>query len=81
MRPENDTYFFRTRYTVFRFLVFPACKAGALWRWTNYLHHCAGRDRQVVLVNFDETSVKLVPDEKPGSLSKAAHRCRWQVSQ
>ena len=26
-----------------------------------------------MLVNFDETSVKLVPDEKPGFFSRAAH--------
>ena len=27
-----------------------------------------------MLINFDETSVKLVPNEKPGHLSKRAHR-------
>ena len=67
--------FFGGGHSVFGFLSFPGCKATAVWRWTNYLHRCAaGGDKQVVLVNFDETSVKLVPEEKPGFLSEAAHR-------
>ena len=74
MRPENGPYFSGDVIAFSVFCSSLAAKTGALWRWTNYLHHCAGRDRQLVLVNSDETSVKLVPDEKPGFLSRAAHR-------
>ena len=74
MSPENGPYFLRDVIAFSVFCSSLAAKTGALWRWTNYLHHCAGRDRQLVLVNSDETSVKLVPDEKPGFLSRAAHR-------
>ena len=74
MSTENSPYFLGDVIAFSVFCSSLAAKAGALWRWTNYLHHCAGRDRQLVLVNFDETSVKLVPDEKPGFLSRAAHR-------
>ena len=72
--PGKRPRFFRGGHYVFGFLLFTGCKAAAVWRWTNYLHRCAGGDKQVVLVNFDETSVKLVPEEKPGFLSEAAHR-------
>ena len=72
--PGKRHRFFGGGHAVFSFLLLPGCKATAVWRWTNYLHRCAGRDKQVVLVNFDETSVKLVPEEKPGFLSRAAHR-------
>ena len=72
--PGKRPRFFKAGHTVFGFLLLPDCKATAVWRWTNYLHRCAEGDKQVVLVNFDETSVKLVPEEKPGFLSEAAHR-------
>ena len=49
-------------------------QATALWRWSNYLQHMDPPDKIRVLVNVDETSVRLVPQECKGHVSKGAYR-------
>ena len=49
-------------------------QATALWRWSNYLQHMDPPDKIRVLINVDETSVRLVPQEGKGHVSKSAYR-------
>ena len=42
-------------------------QATALWRWSNYLQHLDPPEKIRVLINEDETSVRLVPEEGKGS--------------
>ena len=49
-------------------------EAKALWRWSNFLQSVDPPERERVLINMDETSVRLVPDEGPGHVSKRAYR-------
>ena len=49
-------------------------QATALWRWSNYLQHIDPPDKIRVLINVDETSVRLVPQEGKGHVSKGAYR-------
>ena len=49
-------------------------QATALWRWSNYLQHMDPPDKIRVLINVDETSVRLVPQEGKGHVSKGAYR-------
>ena len=49
-------------------------KANALWRWSNYLQSRDAPGRPLVLINMDETNVKLVPQEREGHVSKRAYR-------
>ena len=49
-------------------------QATALWRWSNYLQHLDPPERIKVLINLDETSVRLVPEEGKGHVSKRAYR-------
>ena len=50
------------------------CEARALWRWSNYLQSRDPPGRPRVLINLDETSVRLVPQEGCGHVSKRAYR-------
>lgn len=55
----------------------PSCcdpKATALWRWSNYLQACSTPGRPLVVINMDETNVKLVPQERAGHVTKRAYR-------
>ena len=45
-----------------------------MWRWSNFLQSVDPPERERVLINVDETSVRLVPDEGPGHVSKRAYR-------
>ena len=49
-------------------------QATALWRWSNYLQHLDPPQKVRVLINVDETSVRLVPEEGKGHLSNRAYR-------
>ena len=49
-------------------------EAAALWRWSNYLQHLDPREKIRVLINVDETSVRLVPEEGKGHVSNRAYR-------
>ena len=49
-------------------------QATALWTWNNYLQHMDPPDKIRVLINVDETSVRLVPQEGKGHVSKSAYR-------
>ena len=49
-------------------------EAKALWCWSNFLQSMDPPDRERVLINVDETSVRLVPEEGPGHVSKRAYR-------
>ena len=49
-------------------------QATALWRWSNYLQHLDPPEKIRVLINADETSVRLVPQEGKGHVSKRAYR-------
>ena len=49
-------------------------EATALWRWSNYLQHLDPREKIRVLINVDETSVRLVPEEGKGHVSNRAYR-------
>ena len=49
-------------------------EAKALWRWSNFLQSVDPPERERVLINVDETSVRLVPDEGPGHVRKRAYR-------
>ena len=49
-------------------------QATALWRWSNYLQHLDPPAKIRVLINLDETSVRLVPEEGKGHVSNRAHR-------
>ena len=50
------------------------CVARSLWRWSNYLQSRDPPGRPRVLINLDETSVRLVPQEGCGHVSKRAYR-------
>ena len=41
-------------------------QATALWRWSNYLQQLGLEQKIRVLINVDETSVRLVPEEGKG---------------
>ena len=41
-------------------------QATALWRWSNYLQQLDLEQKIRVLINVDETSVRLVPEEGKG---------------
>ena len=45
-----------------------------MWRWSNFLQQYSFDTRKVVLINFDETNVKLVGQERPGHITERAHR-------
>ena len=45
-------------------------EAKALWRWSNFLQSVDPPERERVLINVDETSVRLVPD----NVSRRAYR-------
>ena len=49
-------------------------QATALWRWSNYLQHLDPPDKIRVLINLDETSVRLVPEEGKGHVTNRAYR-------
>ena len=49
-------------------------QATALWRWGNYLQHLDPPEKTRVLINVDETSVRLVPEEGKGHVSNRAYR-------
>ena len=49
-------------------------EATALWRWSNYLQDLDPPEKMRVLINVDETSVRLVPEEGKGHLSNRAYR-------
>ena len=49
-------------------------EAKALWRWSNFLQSVDPPERERVLINVDETSVRLVPEDGPGHVSKRAYR-------
>ena len=49
-------------------------EATALWRWSNYLQHLDPPEKIRVLINVDETSVRLVPEEGKGHVSNRAYR-------
>ena len=45
-----------------------------MWRWSNFLQSLDPRERERVLINVDETSVRLVPEEGRGHVTKRAYR-------
>ena len=49
-------------------------EATALWTWSNYLQHLDPPEKIRVLINVDETSVRLVPEEGKGHVSNRAYR-------
>ena len=49
-------------------------QATALWRWSNYLQHLDPPQKVRVLINVDETSVRLVPEDGKGHISNRAYR-------
>ena len=49
-------------------------QATALWRWSNYLQHLDPPEKIQVLINVDETSVRLVPEDGKGHISNRAYR-------
>ena len=49
-------------------------EATALWRWSNYLQQFDWDQKIRVLINVDETSVRLVPEEGKGHVSNRAYR-------
>ena len=88
---ENRSPTFRTLHIFFKY---PFCrcdpKAAAFWRWSNYLQARSAPGRPLVVINIDETNVKLVPQERAGHVSKRAYRLfvrgrlmirRWRRSQ
>ena len=72
--PEIGHLFFRIHPVVFEM---PPSgfepKATAFWRWSNYLQACSTPGRPLVM-NMDETNVKLVPHERAGHATKRAYR-------
>ena len=49
-------------------------QATAVWRWGSYLQRLDRPEKTRVLVNVDETSVRLVPQEGKGHVSNRAYR-------
>ena len=45
-----------------------------MWRWSNFFQGLDPPERERVLINIDETSVRLVPEEGRGHVSKRAYR-------
>ena len=67
--------FFSPHPSIFAiFVSLMCCKAEALWRWSNYLQSRNETGRPHVLINMDETNIKLVPQERGGHVSKGAYR-------
>ena len=50
------------------------CEASAFWRWSNFLQSLDPPERERVLINVDETCVRLVPDEGRGHVTNRAYR-------
>ena len=71
--PENGHGVF-TPPPIRFFVSLMRCEAEALWRWSNYLQSRNETGRPQVLINMDETNVKLVPQERDGHVSKGAYR-------
>ena len=62
--PETGHHFLRVRGADLGPRSCPlALQARALWRWSNYLQHLDLREKTQVLINVDETSVRLIPEE------------------
>ena len=59
---------------------FPFCntenKAQSLWQWSNYMHRQVESDRRVLLINFDETNVRLHQESVQGNLTVRAQRIK-----
>ena len=49
-------------------------EARGLWRWRHFLQSMDPSEREQVLIDVDETSVQLVPEEGRGHLSRRAYR-------
>lgn len=49
-----------------------ARQARAVWQWVNFLHGSTQPGEKCVVVNFDETSIRLFQDAKRGFLVRAA---------
>ena len=49
-------------------------KATAFWRWSNFLQARSEPGRPLVVINIDETNVKLVPQERAGHVTRRAYR-------
>ena len=49
-----------------------------VWRWSNYLQSLCPSDRTLVLLNIDETNVKLVLHEPKGHVCARAYRLHVQ---
>ena len=47
-----------------------------MWRWSNFLHANVERSRQTLLVNMDETNVRLCQDRGRGNVSMRAYRLK-----
>ena len=72
---RNMVTFFSPHPSIFAiFVSLMCCKAEALWRWSNYLQSRNETGRPHVLINMDETNIKLVPQERGGHVSKGAYR-------
>ena len=78
LREVSRTEFQKTAAIFWGVPVFSRClqrdKAEALWRWSNFLQSIDPPERERVLINMDETSVRLVPEEGRGHVSKRAYR-------
>ena len=51
-------------------------QATAVWRWSNFLHATSPPGKQVVHVNLDETSIKLVQEPAVGMLTATTRRLK-----
>ena len=49
-------------------------QATAFWKWSNYLQQLNLDQKIQVLINVDETSLRLVPEEGKGHVSNRAYR-------
>ena len=47
-----------------------------MWRWSNFLHANVEANRRTLLVNMDETNVRLHQDRGAGNLSMRAYRLK-----
>ena len=73
---KRSSVFQNIRNCLLKFVSPMRSKTAALWRWRSYLQSRDAPGRPQVLINLDETNVKLVPQERDGHVSKRAYRHR-----
>ena len=64
---KRSSFFTNSPKVLLKSVLLMRPEIAASWRWSNYLQSRGAPGRPQVLINLDETNVKLVPQEREGS--------------